>query len=81
MLEITILGGLKVSRGGAPITGFQSDKVRALLVYLAVESERPKVATAWDNFAAWLCEMGPEAEASRPKRAVLPARFTAAARW
>jgi hypothetical protein len=29
MLEITTLGGPKVSRDGEPVTGFQSDKVRA----------------------------------------------------
>ena len=40
-LEITTLGGQAIKREGEPVTAFESDKVRALLVYLAVESERP----------------------------------------
>ena len=40
-LKITTLGSLDVERGSEPITAFESNKVRALLVYLAVESERP----------------------------------------
>src|SRR5687768_14316418 len=35
LLEITTLGGLRVRCGEAPITGFRSRKVEALLVYLA----------------------------------------------
>ena len=31
----------QVTLDGAPVTGFESDKVRALLAYLAVESDRP----------------------------------------
>ena len=40
MLEIHTFGGLSVELGGEPVSAFQSDKVRALLVYLAVESDR-----------------------------------------
>ena len=40
-LEIKLLGSFHAARSGAPLTGFDSDKVRALLAYLAVESERP----------------------------------------
>ena len=39
-LEMRILGGFQVSLDGQPVTGFESDKTRALLVYLAVEAER-----------------------------------------
>jgi len=36
-----LLGSFRVTLDGQPITGFKSNKVRALLVYLAVESDRP----------------------------------------
>jgi DNA-binding SARP family transcriptional activator len=34
-LEISTLGGLEIRHGGAPVSGFTSRKVEALLVYLA----------------------------------------------
>lgn len=37
-LSLAFLGGFQVALGGVPVTGFESDKVRALLAYLAVES-------------------------------------------
>lgn len=40
-LGIRFLGGYQVTRGSAPIDGFVSDKVRALLAYLVVESGHP----------------------------------------
>jgi len=40
-LLIALLGPFKVEVDGAPLTGFRSAKVRALLAYLAVESARP----------------------------------------
>ena len=40
-LAISLLGPFQATLGGQPITGFKYDKVRALLVYLAVEHERP----------------------------------------
>jgi DNA-binding SARP family transcriptional activator len=40
-LSLVLLGPLQVMLDGAPITGFESDKVRALLDYLAIEAERP----------------------------------------
>ena len=39
-LSIRLLGSFKVALDGQPVTAFESDKVRALLAYLAVESER-----------------------------------------
>ncbi len=35
-LEIRALGGLAIERGGMPVTGFESKKVAALLMYLAL---------------------------------------------
>jgi WD40 repeat protein/predicted ATPase/DNA-binding SARP family transcriptional activator len=38
---LTLLGALELTRDGAPVSRFHSDKVRALLAYLATESDRP----------------------------------------
>jgi predicted ATPase/DNA-binding SARP family transcriptional activator len=40
-LELSFLGSYQVKLGGELVTGFEADKVRALLVYLAVESDHP----------------------------------------
>jgi WD40 repeat protein/DNA-binding SARP family transcriptional activator len=40
-LSIRTLGPFQVLLDGEPVTGFDSDKVRALLAYLAVEADRP----------------------------------------
>jgi multiple sugar transport system substrate-binding protein len=40
-LSICLLGSLQVTLGEEPVTGFESDKVRALLAYLAAESDQP----------------------------------------
>jgi predicted ATPase/DNA-binding SARP family transcriptional activator len=39
-LELSLFGGFSAGLGGQPITTFKSDKVRALLAYLAAESDR-----------------------------------------
>ena len=39
-LEIRLLGSFQVALDGQPVTGFESDKSRALLAYLAVEVDR-----------------------------------------
>lgn len=39
-LSITLLGGFDVRLDGNPVLGFRSDKVRALLIYLTLETER-----------------------------------------
>jgi DNA-binding SARP family transcriptional activator len=41
-LSVYLLGPLRVTPDGEPVTSFESDKVRALLAYLAVESEAPQ---------------------------------------
>jgi len=40
-LALSLLGSFQVSLDGQPVTGFKSNKVRALLAYLAVEADRP----------------------------------------
>ncbi|HUM67491.1 MAG TPA: BTAD domain-containing putative transcriptional regulator [Chloroflexota bacterium] len=40
-LSLSLLGSWQATLNGEPITAFESDKVRALLAYLAVESDRP----------------------------------------
>jgi DNA-binding SARP family transcriptional activator len=40
-LSISLLGTLRVTLDGEPVTDFATDKARALLAYLAVESDRP----------------------------------------
>ena len=49
-LSLSLLGPLEVTLDGEPVTGFRYDKVRALLVYLAVEAERP-------HRREWLAEL------------------------
>jgi DNA-binding SARP family transcriptional activator len=39
-LSISLLGGFEVTLDGQPVTGFESNKVRALLAYLATETGR-----------------------------------------
>nr|WP_290666495.1 BTAD domain-containing putative transcriptional regulator [Ardenticatena sp.] len=41
-LALHVLGPFHVTRQGKPVTNFRSDKVRALLVYLAIEHDRPR---------------------------------------
>ena len=40
-LSLSLLGGFKITLDSRPVTAFGTDKVRALLAYLAVESARP----------------------------------------
>src|SRR5262245_19105749 len=44
-LTLTFLGSFQAALDGMPIARFQTDKVRALLAYLAVEAERPHSRT------------------------------------
>ena len=46
-LSLSLLGPLHAERAGARIRGFESNKVRALLAYLAVEADRPHRASRW----------------------------------
>src|ERR687885_280619 len=66
-LRLELLGGLRVSQGGAPVAGFVSHKARALLVYLAVTGRpQPREALAGLLWGDW-----PEAEARANLRVVL----------
>jgi predicted ATPase/DNA-binding SARP family transcriptional activator len=49
-LEVRMFGAFQVLCDGAPVAGFESDQVRALLAYLAVESEQP-------HRREWLAEL------------------------
>ncbi len=40
-LTVSLLGTFQVSLDGRPVTGFKSNKARALLAYLAAEADRP----------------------------------------
>lgn len=40
-LSLSLFGSFRAEGAGAPLAGFESDKVRALLAYLAVEAGRP----------------------------------------
>jgi DNA-binding SARP family transcriptional activator len=40
-LSLALLGPLQIRLDGAPVTALESDKVRALLAYLALEAEQP----------------------------------------
>ncbi|MFN2283737.1 MAG: alpha/beta hydrolase, partial [Anaerolineae bacterium] len=41
-LILSLLGSFQATLNGAPLATFESDKVRALLAYLAVEHSRPQ---------------------------------------
>src|SRR5689334_24858663 len=40
-VSLSLLGGFRAERNAEPIAAFESNKVRALLAYLAVEAARP----------------------------------------
>ena len=40
-LSLSLLGEFQATLAGEPVTGFHSDKVRALLAFLAVEASQP----------------------------------------
>jgi DNA-binding SARP family transcriptional activator len=41
ILSLSLFGPFQAALDGRPITGFESNKVRALLAYLVVEADRP----------------------------------------
>ncbi|MGE5223318.1 MAG: AfsR/SARP family transcriptional regulator, partial [Omnitrophica WOR_2 bacterium] len=56
MLSLSMLGALQITRDGESVTGFESNKVRALLAYLAVEADQahPRQVLAgllWPEFS------------------------------
>src|SRR3954454_18206860 len=67
-LKLFLLGGFQPSVDGTPVTGFDTDKTRALLAYLADESSR---AHSRDALAALLWPDLPEESARRNLRTSL----------
>ncbi len=68
MLEIFLLGPFHATLAGKPIAGFESNKVRALFAYLAVECQRPQPRT---TIAGLLWPDVPEAKALKNLRQAL----------
>jgi DNA-binding SARP family transcriptional activator/Tol biopolymer transport system component len=67
-LSISLLGGFGVTLDGKPVTGFGSNKVRALLAYLATETDR---AHSREKLAALLWPDMPDREARNNLRYAL----------
>ena len=67
-LSLSVLGMLQVSLDGQPVVGFESNKTRALLAYLAVEAERPH---SRDELAGLLWPEQPEQAARNNLRQTL----------
>jgi DNA-binding SARP family transcriptional activator len=67
-LSIHSLGPFHVTLDGDPVTGFESNKVRALLIYLAVESNRPH---SRETLAGFLWPDQPEQSARHNLRQAL----------
>src|SRR5215510_12209540 len=61
-LSLSLLGAVQVSRDSAAVTAFDSDKVRALLIYLAVEAQQPHRR---ESLVGLLWPESPEAAARR----------------
>ena len=67
-LALFVLGSFQVTLDGEPVTAFESDKVRALLAYLAVEADRPHRR---EKLAGLLWPERPEQDARRNLRYAL----------
>ena len=67
-LSVSSLGPLQVTLDGEPVTNFATDKARALLIYLAVEANRPQ---RQDALAGLLWPDQPQRKARQNLRQVL----------
>jgi DNA-binding SARP family transcriptional activator/predicted ATPase len=67
-LSISLLGSFQATLDGRPVTGFGTDKARALLAYLAVEANRPHRR---DALAGLLWANSPQANARQSLRQAL----------
>ncbi len=68
-LSLSLLGPFQVTLDGEPVTSFESNKVRALLAYLAVEADRPHRR---DSLAALFWPDWPDRAARSNLRHALP---------
>ena len=68
-LDISLLGPFDVRLDGQPVTNFASDKMRALLAYLAARPDRPHRREA---LAGLLWPESPERAARASLRNILP---------
>src|SRR5438034_10173434 len=64
-LEVSLLGGFHALVDGSPVSGFDTDKTRALLVYIVVEGSR---AHSREGLAGLLWPEVPEEAARRRLR-------------
>jgi hypothetical protein len=71
-LSLSLLGPLQVTLDGHPITGFRSNKVRALLAHLAVEADRTHPRELLADIYDWFTE-GLDSADLREARDVLDA--------
>ncbi len=67
-LSMSLLGPLQITLSGDPVTGFESDKARALLAYLAAEAPQPHRR---DSLAGLLWPEWPDRAARKNLRNVL----------
>ena len=67
-LVLSLLGPFQATLDGEPLVGFRSDKVRALLAYLAVEADRPH---SRDKLAGLLWSEWPDQDARNNLRYAL----------
>ncbi len=71
LLKICLLGSFQAWLGGNPVTSFESNKVRALLAYLAVEKDRPHsrdtiAGLLWPDYPQRFCSQQPALGAIQP---------------
>ena len=67
-LTLTLFGSMRVTLDGSPVTTFESDKARALLAYLAIESRQP---LSRETLAGLLWPEQPESRARHSLRQAL----------
>src|SRR5436309_14377767 len=71
-LEISLLGGFHALVDGSPVSGFDTDKTRALLVYVVVEASR---AHSREELAGLLWpEVGEEAARRNLRKSIFKLR-------
>ena len=73
-LSLALLGSLRITLGGQPVSGFVYNKARALLVYLAIEADRPHqrdalVGLLWPELPDDAARTQPAPGAGQPARA------------